>query len=250
MNAPRMPLNGYVRFLNANRDRTKQENPELTFAEVTKKLASEWSNMSTEQKKAYLDEAEKEKEKYLKELHEYQKTDSYQEFMEMKQRAKSHQQQPMQEQSLLASSHENQPIPSHSSQMYSDSQQQQQMQYYSQVQPMQSSQYYPQAPQQQQSYYNGTKYSSCMASNGGATNEFYGSYNHSMANYGNSISTPNYQPRPYMAYQNSMQNQAPMNGMGNNYHHNHHNPSSTIGSKCWWPQMSPQTPLVSLSTRW
>ena len=39
-----MPLNGYVRYLNANRERLKQDHPELPFAEVTKRLASEWSS--------------------------------------------------------------------------------------------------------------------------------------------------------------------------------------------------------------
>ncbi|OTF81524.1 high mobility group protein 20A-like protein, partial [Euroglyphus maynei] len=42
LNAPKMPLNGYVRYLNANRERIKRENPDLTFAEITKKLAAEW----------------------------------------------------------------------------------------------------------------------------------------------------------------------------------------------------------------
>ena len=87
-----MPLNGYVRFLNANRERIKQENPDLTFAEITKKLAAEWSSMNQEEKKSYLDEAERAKEVYLKELHEYQRSESYQEFMERKQRAKQYQQ--------------------------------------------------------------------------------------------------------------------------------------------------------------
>lgn len=99
MNAPRMPLNGYVRFLNANRERVKQENPELSFADVTKKLAAEWSSMDPETKKSYLEEAEKEKEIYLRQLHEYQRSESYQEFMEMKQRAKLEQQ--VQQKNLL-----------------------------------------------------------------------------------------------------------------------------------------------------
>ncbi|KAI2799398.1 High mobility group protein 20A [Blomia tropicalis] len=90
INAPRMPLNGYVRFLNANRERIKKSYPTLSFAEVTKKLASEWSSMSSDEKKAYLDEAERAKEMYLKELQEYQKTDSYQEFLNMKQQFLEH----------------------------------------------------------------------------------------------------------------------------------------------------------------
>lgn len=80
-NAPRMPLNGYVRFLNAHRDRVKTSNPNLSFAEITKLLASEWSSLGVEQKKHYLSEAEKAKEKYLQELQEYQRTEAYQEFV-------------------------------------------------------------------------------------------------------------------------------------------------------------------------
>jgi hypothetical protein len=45
-------------------------------------LAAEWSSLAADQKKEYLSEAEKDKEKYLKELEEYQKTDAYQEFVE------------------------------------------------------------------------------------------------------------------------------------------------------------------------
>ena len=81
-NAPRMPLNGYVRFLNANRERVKAANPTKSFADITKLLAAEWSALDPEQKRHYLDEAEKAKELYLKELHEYQRTEAYQEFQQ------------------------------------------------------------------------------------------------------------------------------------------------------------------------
>ena len=79
-NAPRMPLNGYVRFLNANRERVKAANPTKSFADITKLLAAEWSALASDQKQKYLDEAERDKEKYLKELQEYQQTEAYQEF--------------------------------------------------------------------------------------------------------------------------------------------------------------------------
>lgn len=87
-----MPLNGYVRFLNANRERIKNENSHLSFAEVTKKLASQWSSMEMKEKKVYLDEANKEKEEYLIELQKYKQTEQYQTFMRLK-RAKQQQQQ-------------------------------------------------------------------------------------------------------------------------------------------------------------
>ena len=76
-----MPLNGYVRFLNAHRERVKNANPQCSFAEITKLLAAEWSSLAPEQKKDYLDEAERAKEKYLKELQEYQRTEAYQDYI-------------------------------------------------------------------------------------------------------------------------------------------------------------------------
>ncbi|XP_013164873.1 PREDICTED: high mobility group protein 20A isoform X1 [Papilio xuthus] len=78
--APRQPLTGYVRFLNERRDQLRAEQPELGFAELTRQLASEWSKLPTEEKQHYLDAADQDKERYIKEWAEYKKTDSYKEF--------------------------------------------------------------------------------------------------------------------------------------------------------------------------
>ncbi|CAK1551137.1 unnamed protein product [Leptosia nina] len=78
--APRQPLTGYVRFLNERRDQLRAEQPELGFAELTRQLASEWSKLPTEEKQHYLDAADQDKERYVKEWAEYKKTDSYKEF--------------------------------------------------------------------------------------------------------------------------------------------------------------------------
>ncbi|XP_045541624.1 high mobility group protein 20A-like [Papilio machaon] len=78
--APRQPLTGYVRFLNERRDQLRAEQPELGFAELTRQLASEWSKLSTEEKQHYLDAADQDKERYIKEWAEYKKTDAYKEF--------------------------------------------------------------------------------------------------------------------------------------------------------------------------
>ncbi|XP_054155727.1 high mobility group protein 20A-like isoform X2 [Oppia nitens] len=99
-NAPRVPLNGYVRFLNSNRDRAKVANPGLSFADITKILAAEWTAMDVEAKRKYLDEAEKAREVYIKELEEYQRTDAYQEFL-VKQ--KQRREQKLQQKQLAAS---------------------------------------------------------------------------------------------------------------------------------------------------
>ena len=68
VNAPKAPLTGYVRFLNEHREKFREENPDLPFHEVTKILGQKWSSMSLEEKQQYLDEAEKDKERYQKEL--------------------------------------------------------------------------------------------------------------------------------------------------------------------------------------
>ncbi|CAG4971728.1 unnamed protein product [Colias eurytheme] len=78
--APRPPLTGYVRFLNERRDQLRAEQPELGFAELTRQLASEWSKLPTEEKQQYLDAADQDKERYIKEWAEYKKTDAYKEF--------------------------------------------------------------------------------------------------------------------------------------------------------------------------
>ncbi|KAI8436861.1 hypothetical protein MSG28_010313 [Choristoneura fumiferana] len=78
--APRQPLTGYVRYLNERRDQVRAEHPELGFAELTRQLASEWSKLPVEEKQHYLDAADQDKEKYIKEWAEYKKTDSYKEF--------------------------------------------------------------------------------------------------------------------------------------------------------------------------
>ncbi|CAL1547882.1 unnamed protein product [Lymnaea stagnalis] len=80
MNAPKQPLSGYLRFLTERREQVRQEKPNLSFAEMSKQLGSEWSNLQQHEKQRYLDDAEREKEKYMKDLEAYQKTDSYKTF--------------------------------------------------------------------------------------------------------------------------------------------------------------------------
>ncbi|CAB4011436.1 Hypothetical predicted protein [Paramuricea clavata] len=86
-NAPKAPLTGYVRFLNEHREKVRQEKPELPFYEITKILGTMWSQMPQEQKQSYLNEAEKDKERYSKELVEYQQTDAYKSFVAKQEKA-------------------------------------------------------------------------------------------------------------------------------------------------------------------
>ncbi|KAL3288475.1 hypothetical protein HHI36_002918 [Cryptolaemus montrouzieri] len=78
--APRHPLTGYVRFLNDRREAVRSENPNLSFAEITKLLASEWSNLPVEKKQQYLDAAEQDRERYTREYNAYKQTEAYKLF--------------------------------------------------------------------------------------------------------------------------------------------------------------------------
>ncbi|XP_023231366.1 high mobility group protein 20A-like isoform X1 [Centruroides sculpturatus] len=85
---PRQPLTGYVRFLNENRERIRAENPRASFPEITKILANEWSKLPSSEKQGYFEEAEKDKERYMKELEQYQQTEAYKIFTKKQQEKK------------------------------------------------------------------------------------------------------------------------------------------------------------------
>ncbi|XP_013415091.1 high mobility group protein 20A [Lingula anatina] len=80
VNAPRQPLTGYIRFLNERRDKFRAEHPTLSFSEITKMLGNEWSKMTQHDKQRYLDDAERDKARYLKELEAYHQTEAYKAF--------------------------------------------------------------------------------------------------------------------------------------------------------------------------
>lgn len=89
VNAPERPLTGYVRFLNDRREAVRAANPTANFPDVTKLLAIEWSKLSPQEKQKYLDEAEKDRERYTKELEQYQQTEAYRMFTKKQHEKKS-----------------------------------------------------------------------------------------------------------------------------------------------------------------
>ncbi|XP_069019077.1 high mobility group protein 20A isoform X3 [Embiotoca jacksoni] len=92
-NAPKAPLTGYVRFMNDRREQLRAERPDVPFPEITRMLGNEWSKLPPEEKQRYLDEAEKDKERYMRELEKYQKTEAYKHFtrkVQEKQKGKRH----------------------------------------------------------------------------------------------------------------------------------------------------------------
>ncbi|XP_042334131.1 SWI/SNF-related matrix-associated actin-dependent regulator of chromatin subfamily E member 1-related [Sceloporus undulatus] len=76
-NGPKAPVTGYVRFLNERREQIRMLHPDLPFPEITKMLGAEWSKLQPTDKQRYLDEAEREKQQYMRELREYQQSEAY-----------------------------------------------------------------------------------------------------------------------------------------------------------------------------
>jgi hypothetical protein len=70
-NAPKKPLTAYILYSNANRERIKQENPDIKFTDVAKALAAEWNDLSEAAKKKYTDLNAQDKIRYENEMKVY-----------------------------------------------------------------------------------------------------------------------------------------------------------------------------------
>ena len=62
--APKQPLSGYVHFLNERRETVRAENPDITFSDLSKKLAAEWSALADAEKNKYNEQAKRDKDRY------------------------------------------------------------------------------------------------------------------------------------------------------------------------------------------
>jgi len=80
--APKQPLSGYVHFLNERRETVRAENPDITFSDLSKKLAAEWSALGEADKNRYNEQAKRDKDRYDKEFLDYQQTDSYKQYLQ------------------------------------------------------------------------------------------------------------------------------------------------------------------------
>ncbi|XP_067004693.2 high mobility group protein 20A [Anabrus simplex] len=92
--APRQPLTGYVRFLNDRREKVRAQNPSLPFPEITKLLAVEWSQLPPAQKQQYLDAAEQDRERYVREMNAYKQTEAYRIFTQKQNQKKAREEKP------------------------------------------------------------------------------------------------------------------------------------------------------------
>ncbi|WFD35550.1 Non-histone chromosomal protein 6 [Malassezia cuniculi] len=59
--APKRPLSAYMFFSQDWRERIKAENPDAGFGDVGRLLGTKWKEMNDDEKKPYLDMAEKDK---------------------------------------------------------------------------------------------------------------------------------------------------------------------------------------------
>ena len=71
-NAPKAASNAYMIFCKDRRAELKKEHPDLPFGKIGAKLGEVWRNMSADEKKPYEDKAAKDRERYRKQMEEYQ----------------------------------------------------------------------------------------------------------------------------------------------------------------------------------
>ena len=70
-NAPKAPMNAYLLFAEAHRAKVRATMPGATAAEVAKRLAEQWRQMSAEEKEPYERKYRAAKKQYEREMAEY-----------------------------------------------------------------------------------------------------------------------------------------------------------------------------------
>jgi len=74
--APKRGLSAWIIFTNEQRPIFKENNPESSTTELTTLMSQEWKKMTDEDKKKYTDLAIVDKQRYMKEMEEYDTSDS------------------------------------------------------------------------------------------------------------------------------------------------------------------------------
>lgn len=75
--APKKPLGTYFIFLAHNREAIKKKHPDLSMCQQTKKISEEWKALSDDEKAKYTDLAAKDKERYAKQIEEFNTTGKF-----------------------------------------------------------------------------------------------------------------------------------------------------------------------------
>eukprot|EP01025_Chloroclados_australasicus_P005622 TRINITY_DN11737_c0_g1_i2.p1 TRINITY_DN11737_c0_g1~~TRINITY_DN11737_c0_g1_i2.p1 ORF type:complete len:463 (-),score=68.58 TRINITY_DN11737_c0_g1_i2:306-1694(-) len=69
--APKRHLSGFMIFSMDKREQVRKENPDKKITEITKILGEMWKNVTTEEKASYEERSAKDKERYVKEMEQY-----------------------------------------------------------------------------------------------------------------------------------------------------------------------------------
>jgi len=70
-NAPKKPLTSYMLFMSSQRSKIKEQNPDMSFADLSRQVASEFKKLTPDGKQKYEDMAKKDKERYNNEMKNY-----------------------------------------------------------------------------------------------------------------------------------------------------------------------------------
>ena len=86
--APKRPKSSYIIFCGAKRDEIKKKNPDMKGKEILSKLGEMWKALNDKQKKKYVDEANKDKERYEGDMNEYVPSEGFEKKDKKKSKAK------------------------------------------------------------------------------------------------------------------------------------------------------------------
>jgi len=86
--APKRPKSSYIIFCGAKRDEIKKKNPDIKAKDILSKLGEMWKALNDKQKKKYVDEANKDKERYEGEMNEYVPSEGFEKKDKKKSKAK------------------------------------------------------------------------------------------------------------------------------------------------------------------
>jgi hypothetical protein len=75
--APKAAVNSFILFCRDNRDKIKEKNPEMKAIDITKKLAEMWKDLEDEEKKEYQEKSKEDKERYVRELEDYEPKEGF-----------------------------------------------------------------------------------------------------------------------------------------------------------------------------
>jgi len=70
-NAPKRPRTAYIFFCNDKRPKVREANPNMRMTEVTNELGKMWKNLKESKRQKYLEQAQKDRERYTSEMNQY-----------------------------------------------------------------------------------------------------------------------------------------------------------------------------------